>query len=110
MEGKPLWTGVTAFAKVKVTESGSSAGSSSVGTRLGHAPWPGATPLSPTKLEDPSVFVRRYDGVWCRRDTSNRLYPVNRYGERIAKPNTFLEGGSGSVDQQRHASLIPHLW
>ena len=70
----PVWTGVTAFTKVIIVEQCTRAGSSSDDTRLGRVPWAGSILLSPTKLEDPSVFVRRDDGVWCRRDTRNRLF------------------------------------
>ena len=52
--------------------------------------------------------MRRDDGVWRRRDTRNRLYPVNRHGERITNPKTCIEGGSGQLDQSRLASLSPH--
>ena len=100
----PLWTGLSVFSKVIIAEPCSRVGSSNDDAYLGHVPWTGTSPPLPTKLEDPSVFVRREDGVWCRRDTRNRMYPVNRQAERIAKPNIFSDGGSTSVDQQRPAS------
>ena len=95
----PLWTGLSVFSKVIVVEPCSRAGSSNDDAYLGHVPWTGAFPPLSTKLEDPSVCVRREDGVWCRCDTRNRMYPVNRQGERIAKPKIFSDGGSTSVDQ-----------
>ena len=39
--------------------------------------------------DDPASFVRRDDGIWCRRDVRGRLYLVNRIGQRCAKPKTF---------------------
>ena len=77
------------------------AGSSSDDAHLEQVPWTGTSPPTPTKLEDPSAFVRRVDGTWCRRDTRNRLYPVNVYGERIAKVKVYSEGRSAPADQQR---------
>ena len=106
----PFWTGVTAFTKGIIAEPCSRAGSSSDYTYLGHAPWTGTSPPPPTKLEDPSVFVRREDGVWCKRDTRNRMYPVNKQGERIAKPQVFSDGGTTAADQQRPPSVSPHVW
>ena len=92
-EDLPSWTGVTVFNKVKTTELSNRAGSSSDDAHLGHVPWTGATPPIPMKLEDPGVFVRREDGVWCRRDTRGRLYPANVHGERIAKIKVYSDGG-----------------
>ena len=102
--------GVTAFTKVIIAEPCSRAGSSSDDTYLRHVPWTGTSPPLPTKREDPSVFVRREGGVWCRRDTRNRMYPVSKQGERIAKPKVFSDGGTTSADQQRPPSVSPHFW
>ena len=37
----------------------------------------------------PASFVRRVDGIWCRKDTVGCLYLVNGNGERCAQPKTF---------------------
>ena len=61
---------------------GGQPGSSTEGTGQGHVPWSGATPPAPLTAEDPGGFMRRADGVWCRRDASNRLHLVNKFGMR----------------------------
>ena len=105
MAERTIWTGVTAFSKVAEIEHDGRPGTSADDTGQGHVPWTGAVPLVPLKTEGLGVFVRRADGVWRRRDTRTRLYPVNEYGERIAKPKTFIEGGSAAPDQARLAAL-----
>ena len=47
-------------------------------------PWDGDHP--PRSIYADSVFIRRGDGIWCKRDTAGGLYPVNINGERCAKP------------------------
>eukprot|EP00974_Lingulodinium_polyedra_P006465 615016-Lingulodinium_polyedra.AAC.1 len=40
-------------------------------------PWAGESPP-----KGGSGFVRRKDGIWCRPDSSGRLYKVDAMGER----------------------------
>ena len=88
----PICAGVTAFSKVVAIEHDGRLGSSTDDTGQGHVPWTGAVPPELLTAEDLGVFARRADGVWRRRDTRNRQYPVNKYGDRAAKPKTFAEG------------------
>ena len=48
--------------------------------------------------------------MWCKRDTRGRLYPVNRNGERCARPNAFEESGGAYRDQRRPSDISPHVW
>ena len=59
---------------------------------------------------DLGPFVRRSDGIWCRKDAVGRLCPVNGNGERCAKPKKF-ERSDGAYDDQRHPSEVsPRVW
>ena len=72
-------------------------------------PWDGDDP--PMSIYyDPASFVRREDGIWCRKDVRGRLYPVNGTGQRCAKPNTFEKLQGQYSDKTRPADMSPHVW
>ena len=50
-------------------------------------PWDGDHP--PRYIFADSVFVRRDDGIWCKKDAVSRLYLVNVNGERCARPRSL---------------------
>ena len=55
--------------------------------------------------------LRREDGVWCRRDTLGRLYPVNAYGARCSQPKIFkTETSESRRGQQRPEEISSHMW
>ena len=72
-------------------------------------PWDGDEPPLPVYAED-TAFVRREDGIWCRRDIRGGLYPVNRNGERCARPKAFEDSGGAYRDQRRPSDVSPHGW
>ena len=72
-------------------------------------PWDGDEPPMPFSV-DPGSFVRRADGIWCRKDTAGRLYPVNGNGERCAKLKTFEKSEGSYSDQKRPSEVSPHVW
>ena len=71
-------------------------------------PWDGDHP--PRSIYADSVFVRRDDGIWCKRDTAGRLYPVNINGERCAKPRRQGVVITPDDGQRRPSSISPHVW
>ena len=71
-------------------------------------PWGGDYP--PRSIYADSVFVRRDDGIWCKRDTVGRLCLVNINGERCAKPRKLGSGLDPNDGQRRPSSISPHVW
>ena len=72
-------------------------------------PWDrGEPPMS--IYVDAAPFVRRADGIWCRRDTASRLYPVNGNGERSAKLETFGKSEVSYHDQERPGDISLRVW
>ena len=60
---------------------------------------------------DPASCVRRADGIWRRKDTVGRLYPVNGNCERCAKPKTFEKYDGSYHGQMRPSEVSPRvLW
>ena len=51
-------------------------------------PWDGDSPPHSMYLAE-DLFVRRRDGICCRRGAVGRLYRVSANGERCAKPRKF---------------------
>ena len=71
-------------------------------------PWDGDCP--PRSIYADSVFVRRDDGIWCKKDTAGRLYPVNINGERCARPRKPGVGIDPVEGQRRPSSISSHVW
>ena len=72
-------------------------------------PWDGDNP--PMSIHDDlASFVRREDGIWCRKDVRGRLYPVNGIGQSCAKPKMFEKSEGLYSDQKRPADMSPHVW
>ena len=63
-----------------------------VGDMTSSRPWDGDLP--PRSIYADSSFIRRDDGVWCKKDKAGILLLVNSNGERCANPRT-LEVTSG---------------
>ena len=112
------WTGTTLFftsEPEKVGGDSESSGSSSSGTRPASVDmsysktWDGIEPPISIYV-DGTVFIRRKDGIWCRRDTRGRLYPVNRNGERCARPKEFEASRGAYHEQRRPRETSPHIW
>ena len=55
-------------------------------------------------------FVRRADGIWCRKDTVGRPYPINGNGERCAKPKSCEKSEGSYHDQKRPSEVSPQVW
>ena len=71
-------------------------------------PWDGDGP--PMSIyDDPASFVRRDDGIWCRKDVRGRPYLVNGIGQRCAKPKAFEKSEGHYSDQKRSAEMSPHV-
>ena len=60
--------------------------------------------------DEPASFVRRDDGIWCRKDVKGILYCVNGIGQRCAKPKTFEKSEGNYSDQRRPAEISQHVW
>ena len=72
-------------------------------------PWDGDTPYI-SIYADSSSFVRRDDGIWCKKDNGGRLYLVNANCERCAKPRTVESTAGQNYDQSRPSEVSPHVW
>ena len=71
-------------------------------------PWDGDYP--PRSIYADSTFVRRDDGIWCKKDIAGRLYLVNVNGERCAKPRKPGIGADPVEGQRRPSSISSHVW
>ncbi|MFM7985839.1 MAG: hypothetical protein ACKPKO_41645, partial [Candidatus Fonsibacter sp.] len=71
--------------------------------------WDGEKPPLSRFLDSPT-FVRRDDGIWCRRDAISRLYPVHAYGDRCSKPKVFHTPSGKYRDQRRPEEVSSHVW
>ncbi|MFM7977988.1 MAG: hypothetical protein ACKPKO_01620, partial [Candidatus Fonsibacter sp.] len=110
------WTGTTTF----LTTSGSRGSSSSDSVMpetividrddfTSSRPWDGEKPPL-SRFADSPTFVRRDDGIWCRRDAIGRLYPVNAYGDRCSKPKVFPTSSGKPYDQRRPEEVSSYVW
>ena len=108
------WTGTTTF--LTSTASGSSSDLILLETTIvggddfaSSRPWDGEKP--PTSIYAySSIFIRRDDGIWCRRDTRGRLYLVNAHGERCSKPKIFEQSSGQYNDQRRPDGISSYVW
>ena len=112
------WTGTTTFLTVDSparTEADSQPEAlpervkAQIADMASSRPWGGDEPPMSIYV-DPASFVRRADGIWCRKDTVGRLYPVNGNGERCAKPKTFEKSEGSYSDQKRPNEVSPRVW
>ena len=109
------WMGITTFlTSTSVGSSDSSdvpvrvAGKAEVGDMTPSRPWNGDLP--PRYIYADSSFIRRDDGVWCKKDKAGRLYLVNSDGERCAKPRLLEVTCGQNHDQRRPSTIRPHVW
>ena len=111
MEEADTWTGTTTFLTVDGpvwpdTEGPSETVLDKVRAQIADMassrPWDGDEPPMSIYV-DLGYFVRRSDGIWCRKDAVGRLlYPVNGNGERCAKPKKFEKSDGSYSDQTSH--------